>query len=93
MRSNSLETEWDQMTLENIVPDIILDTTGLSCPMPVLKTKKTLSGMAAGEVVEVISSDPGSQRDIPKLGDKGGNTYLGNLAVDNRVFKYYIRKG
>jgi tRNA 2-thiouridine synthesizing protein A len=85
--------ESDYMKLENIVPDRILDTTGLSCPMPVLKTKKALSGMDAGEVIEVISSDPGSQKDIPKLGDKGGNTYLGSLAVDSRVFKYYIRKG
>jgi tRNA 2-thiouridine synthesizing protein A len=85
--------EWNYMKLENIVPDKILDTTGLSCPMPVLKTKKTLSGMVAGEVVEVISSDPGSQKDIPKLGDKGCNTYLGSLAVNNSVFKYYIRKG
>ena len=81
------------MKLEDIVPDRILDTSGLSCPMPVLKTKKTLSGMSAGEVIEVISSDPGSQKDIPKLGNKGGNTYLGNLAFDSRVFKYYIRKG
>lgn len=85
--------ESDYMKLENIVPDRMLDTTGLSCPMPVLKTKKALSGMDAGEVIEVISSDPGSQKDIPKLGDKGGNTYLGSLAVDDRVFKYYIRKG
>jgi tRNA 2-thiouridine synthesizing protein A len=81
------------MKLDKIVPDKILDTTGLSCPLPVLKTKKTLSGMAAGEVVEVISSDPGSQKDIPNLGDKGDNTYLGSLAGDSRVFKYYIRKG
>lgn len=93
MRSNLTVTEWNHMKLENIVPDIILDTTGLSCPMPVLKAKKTLSGMVAGEVVAVISSDPGSQKDIPKLGDKGGNTYLGSLTVDNRIFKYYIRKG
>ena len=81
------------MKLDKIVPDIILDTTGLSCPLPVLKTKKTLSRMVAGEVVEVRSSDPGSQKDIPNLGDKNGNTYLGSLAVDSTVFKYYIRKG
>lgn len=81
------------MELENSFPDRTLDTTGLSCPMPLLKTKKILSEMAAGEVVEVISTDPGSQKDIPKFGDKGGNTYLGNIAADNGVFKYYIRKG
>jgi tRNA 2-thiouridine synthesizing protein A len=61
--------------------------------MPLLKTKKTLAEMAAGEVIEVISSDPGSQKDIPKFGDKGDNTYLGNLTVDDGTFKYYIRKG
>lgn len=81
------------MELENIVADKTLNTTGLSCPMPLLKTKKTLAGMAVGQVIEVISSDPGSQKDIPKLGNKGGNTYLGNTSADNGVFKYYIRKG
>lgn len=81
------------MDIENIVPDKKLDTTGLTCPMPLLKTKKTLSQMAAGEVIEVISSDPGSQKDIPKFGDKGDNTYLGNIAADNGSFKYYIKKG
>lgn len=81
------------MKLEDIIPDRILDTTGFSCPMPLLKTKKALSGMASGEVIEVISSDPGSQKDIPKFGDKGGNTYLGSLAAENGNLKYYIRKG
>jgi tRNA 2-thiouridine synthesizing protein A len=81
------------MTLDSIVADRILDTSGLSCPMPLLKTKKILAEMATDEIIEVISSDPGSQNDIPKLGDKGSNTYLGNLAADDGTFKYYIRKG
>lgn len=81
------------MEIESIVPDQKLDTSGLSCPMPLLKTKKTLSGMAAGEVLEVISTDPGSQKDIPKFGNKGSNTYLGNISADNGMIKYYIQKG
>lgn len=81
------------MDIENIVPDRTLDTSGLSCPMPLLKTKKALSEMAAGEVIEIVCSDPGSQKDIPKFGAKGGNTYLGNLTANNSIFKYYIRKG
>ncbi|MGD8837652.1 MAG: sulfurtransferase TusA family protein [Desulfobacteraceae bacterium] len=81
------------MELENIAADKTLNAKGLSCPMPLLKTKKTLAGMAAGQVLEVISSDPGSQKDIPKLGNKDGNTYLGHIAADNGTFKYYIRKG
>lgn len=81
------------MSLENITPNKILDTTGLSCPMPLLKTKKTLSQMAAGEIVEIISTDPGSHNDIPKFGGKGSNTYLGNIESDGGVIKHYIRKG
>lgn len=81
------------MDLEQIAPDKKLDTTGLSCPMPLLKTKKTLSQMTSGEILEVVSSDPGSQKDIPKFGNKGGNTYLGHLSGDNGLHKYYIRKG
>ena len=81
------------MKIDSIVPDKTLETTGLSCPMPLLKTKKVLSQMAAGEVIEVISSDPGSINDIPKLGNKGSNTYLGNRESDNGTIRHYIRKG
>ncbi len=45
--------------------DRILDTTGLRCPMPLLKTKLELNGMEPGEVLVVTASDPGSARDIP----------------------------
>lgn len=47
------------------MPDRTLDATGLRCPMPLLKTKLELNGMTAGEQLEVIATDAGSQRDIP----------------------------
>lgn len=47
------------------MPDRTLDATGLRCPMPLLKTKLELNGMTAGEQLEVIATDVGSQRDIP----------------------------
>lgn len=81
------------MTTDRIVADIVLDTTGLSCPMPLLKTKKTLSSMAPGEILEIISTDPGSQKDIPKFGKKGQNEFLGMVDGNSGAFKYYIRKG
>ena len=81
------------MELEGITPDKTLDTTGLSCPMPLLKTKKALTEMASGQVIEVISSDPGSKKDISKFGNKGNNTYLGNLDKDDGFFMHYIKKG
>lgn len=78
---------------DTILADIVLDTTGLTCPMPLLKTKKTLSSMAAGEILEVIATDPGSQKDIPKFGDKGQNEFLGATDGSDGVYKFYIRKG
>ncbi|MFN7727347.1 MAG: sulfurtransferase TusA family protein [Rubrivivax sp.] len=44
--------------------DKTLDTRGLNCPLPILKTKKTLTDMAPGEVLTVLSTDPGSMRDF-----------------------------
>ena len=44
--------------------DQVLDASGLNCPMPILKTKKALKGMSAGETLEVISTDAGSVKDL-----------------------------
>lgn len=85
--------ECDELKADMIEADVVLDTTGLSCPMPLLKTKKTLSSMASGEILEIISTDPGSQRDIPKFGDKGQNEFIGMIDCNGGTFKYYIRKG
>ncbi|GHD45953.1 TusA-related sulfurtransferase [Marinobacter persicus] len=45
--------------------DRTLDASGLRCPMPLLKTKLALNDMAAGEVLAVTATDPGSAKDIP----------------------------
>ena len=45
--------------------DEVIDTTGLSCPLPVLKSKKALKGLEVGKILKIISSDAGSKKDIP----------------------------
>nr|WP_243402357.1 sulfurtransferase TusA family protein [Tamilnaduibacter salinus] len=50
----------------SIVTDQTLDASGLTCPMPLLKTKLQLQSMSAGERLIVIATDPGSARDIPE---------------------------
>ena len=40
-----------------------LDARGLNCPLPILKAKKSLTGMAAGQVLKIIATDPGAVRD------------------------------
>jgi len=81
------------MDLNTIKADTSVDTSGLTCPMPLLKTKKALKGMSAGQILEILGTDPGSKNDIPDFGNKGGNQFLGMLDVENGVTKYFIQKG
>jgi tRNA 2-thiouridine synthesizing protein A len=50
-----------------------LDTRGLNCPLPILKAKKALADMASGDVLKVISTDPGSMRDFQAFARQTGN--------------------
>ena len=50
-----------------------LDARGLSCPLPILKTKKMLAEMQSGEVLRVVSTDPGSIRDFQAFARQTGN--------------------
>jgi len=53
-----------------------IDTRGLNCPLPILKAKKALSEMASGEVLKVLSTDPGSMRDFQAFARQTGNELL-----------------
>jgi TusA-related sulfurtransferase len=50
-----------------------LDTSGLTCPLPILKAKKALADMASGEVLRVVATDPGSVRDFQAFARQTGN--------------------
>jgi tRNA 2-thiouridine synthesizing protein A len=50
-----------------------LDTRGLNCPLPILKAKKALAEMASGELLRVVSTDPGSVRDFKAFARQTGN--------------------
>lgn len=81
------------MDIATINVDKTLDTSGLSCPMPLLRTKKALNEMSAGQVLKIIGTDPGSKKDIPEFGNKDGNEFLGMQDVDNGSTLYFIKKG
>ena len=81
------------MNLEDIKSDNMVDTRGLTCPMPLLKTKKALKSMAPGEILEILGTDPGSKNDIPDFGNKGGNQFLGMVDVAEGHTRYFIKKG
>lgn len=71
--------------------DIELDLSGLTCPLPLLKTKQSLNKMAAGQVVKVIATDPGSERDFQVFAEQSGNHLLEFEKGDSK-FVYWIRK-
>lgn len=74
-----------------IQTNFVVDAKGLSCPMPIVKTKKALNELEAGQVLEVQATDKGSTADIKAWAESTGNQYLGTVEQD-AVLKHYIRK-
>ncbi|MGI2297633.1 sulfurtransferase TusA family protein [Paenibacillus sp. GXUN7292] len=72
--------------------DKLLDATGLACPMPIVRTKKMMAEMDAGQILEVHATDKGSQSDIAAWSKSTGNELL-ESAEDNGLFKFWIKKG
>jgi tRNA 2-thiouridine synthesizing protein A len=71
--------------------DKTLDASGLNCPLPVLKTKKALAGLAAGQQLEVIATDPGSKTDMFVFTEATGNRMVESREEGDR-FIYIIEK-
>jgi len=79
------------MDSKKYIPDQTLDCRKLSCPLPVLKTKTTMARMAVGEILEMISSDPGSVKDIEAWAKHTGQELLKTAGEDGH-YRFYIRK-
>lgn len=71
--------------------DKTLDCKGLSCPMPIVKTKKAIEEIGAGQVIEVLATDAGSVADVKGWASRTGHQFLGTQTED-KVFRHYIRK-
>lgn len=78
-------------TIANIKADQVLDTKGMNCPMPVLKTKKAIDSIDSGQVLEVISTDPGSKSDIPALLKRLGHELL-ETKEEGKAISFFIKK-
>ncbi len=78
-------------TMTEIQEDRLLDCSGLSCPLPILKTKKTMDGMEGGEVLKMISTDPGSLNDVNAWTSRTSNPLL-DATEDDGDYIFFIRK-
>jgi tRNA 2-thiouridine synthesizing protein A len=76
---------------EEIKVDKVLDLKGLPCPMPVVKISKGIKEVEVGQVVEAITTDPGSLADFPAWAKTSGNEIL-KTAQDNGLIKFYIKR-
>ncbi|CAM4004821.1 sulfurtransferase TusA family protein [Cohnella lubricantis] len=71
--------------------DIIVDTKGMACPMPIVRAKKALDTMTPGQVMEVLSTDKGSVNDL-QAWVKQIKQELIQHEVEDGVYKFYVRK-
>jgi TusA-related sulfurtransferase len=68
-----------------------LDTRGLNCPLPILRAKKALAEMAAGQVLRVVATDPGSMRDFQAFSRQTANELLSQETA-GREFIHYLKR-
>lgn len=68
-----------------------LDVKGLKCPLPILRTKKSLSEMTSGQVLRVLATDPGAVKDFQAFARQTGNQLLSH-AEDDQVFEFYFQR-
>ncbi len=72
-------------------PNQTLDARGLNCPLPILRTKKTLSTLHPGDTLKVVATDPGSLKDMVSFCAQTGNTLLSSQQAGDS-YEFVIRK-
>ena len=76
----------------DISPDIELDLSGLSCPMPLLKAKLALNDMRAEQILKIVATDPGSEKDFYLFAEQSNHQIL-DFQKDEMSYFYWIKKG
>ena len=68
-----------------------LDARGLNCPLPILRAKKAINALGAGETLKIIATDPGSVKDFEAFCKQTGNELVSS-AEDGGEFTFFIKK-
>lgn len=71
--------------------DMELDARGLNCPLPILRAKKSISQLAAGQILKIIATDPGSVKDFESFCKQTGNELL-QTNDENGEFVFLLKK-
>jgi tRNA 2-thiouridine synthesizing protein A len=68
-----------------------LDARGLSCPMPIVKTAQAIKAIGAGDLIEVLATDPGSVKDFAAWSRTTGHELV-EQSVDGGTFRFVLRR-
>ncbi|SDG59552.1 TusA-related sulfurtransferase [Paraburkholderia phenazinium] len=68
-----------------------VDARGLNCPLPILRAKKALADMESGQILKVLATDPGSQRDFAAFSKQTGNEIV-EVSTQDKVFVFLMRR-
>lgn len=68
-----------------------LDTRGLVCPLPILRTKQSLAGMTSGKVLKVVATDPAAEIDFQVFAEQTGHVLLSISEIDTE-FVFFLKK-
>jgi tRNA 2-thiouridine synthesizing protein A len=77
--------------MQNIKADKVVDARGTSCPGPILAAKKAIAEVKVGQIMEVLATDRGTQKDLPAWSKKMGHEFLG-IVEDAGTWKLYVKK-
>jgi TusA-related sulfurtransferase len=69
-----------------------VDARGLNCPLPILRAKKALADMESGQILKVLATDPGSQRDFAAFSKQTGNEIVETSTTPDKVFVFLMRR-
>ena len=77
--------------METLTVNMELNCAGMNCPLPILKTKKAMDSLNSGDVLKMISTDPGSANDMLAWANRTGNEILKSEEV-GKDFIFYVKK-
>jgi len=80
-----------QVDLSTLKAAATVDARGSACPGPLLEAKKGIGKIKVGEVIEILSGDPGTRNDIPAWAGKVGHEFLGVASAEG-YDKLYVRR-
>ena len=68
-----------------------VDARGLNCPLPILRAKKALADMTSGQILKVLATDPGSQRDFAAFAKQTGNQLV-DTKTEDKTFVFMMKR-